>query len=97
MCMYNISTIATYVYALALILLVLGNIDYSFGPYTVTFIAGNTTASLNISIIDDNVLENNENFFLAISQIFHSYYSSDKVTADTTDRPIVNIIDDDCK
>ena len=75
----------------------IGNIDYNFGPYTVTFIAGNTTASLNISIIDDDVLENNENFFLTINRVYHNYSQSNKVTADTTYRPIVNIIDDDCK
>ena len=72
----------------------IGDIDYNFGPYIVTFIAGDTTASLNISITDDDVLENNENFFLTINR--HNYPSS-RVTVNTTDRPIVNIIDDDCK
>ena len=74
--------------------LYIGDIDYDFGPYTVTFTAGDTTASLNISINDDDVLENNENFFLTIS---HHNYPAHGVTINTTDRPIVNIIDDDCK
>ena len=73
----------------------IGDIDYNFGPYTVTFIAGYTTALLNISIIDDDVLENNENFFLTISH--HNFHPSHRITVNTTDRPIVNIIDDDCK
>ena len=36
------------------------------GPYTVTFSAGSTTASFNVSSIDDNVLESDEKFILTI-------------------------------
>ena len=52
-----------------------------------------TSASLNISLINDDVLENNENFFLTINE--DSLPTS--ITAGTTDRTIVNIVDDDCK
>ena len=41
--------------------------DYDFGPYNVTFPAGVTTVSFNISIIDDYILEDNENFTLIIN------------------------------
>ena len=82
---------------ISILYLYIGNIDYNSGPYNVTFIAGMTTASLNISIIEDDVLENNENFFLTINQIYHNYSGFNKITIDTTDRPIVNIVDDDCK
>ena len=40
--------------------------DYDSGPYTVTFLAGQTTATFNVPINDDNVLEGNENFMLTI-------------------------------
>ena len=41
--------------------------DYSAGPYNVTIYAGDTSASFNISITDDNVLEENETFRLVIT------------------------------
>ena len=40
--------------------------DYTSGPYTVTFPAGQTTASFNVLITADNVFEGNENFTLTI-------------------------------
>ena len=48
-----------------------------------------TSVSLNISIIDDDILENNENFYLTIDESLSS------ITAGSTDRAIVNILDDD--
>ena len=71
----------------------IGDVDYSSGTYSVTFYAGMTSASLNISLINDDVLENNENFFLTINE--DSLPTS--ITAGTTDQTIVNIVDDDCK
>ena len=44
-----------------------GGVDYYSGPYNVTFPAGVTSVSFNISIYDDDVLEDNENFSLAIN------------------------------
>ena len=43
-----------------------GNSDYHPGPYNITFPAGETTVSFNISIIDDNIVEGNEVFTLSI-------------------------------
>ena len=40
--------------------------DYTSGPYTVTFLAGNTTATFDVPINDDNILEGTENFILTI-------------------------------
>ena len=40
--------------------------DYGSGPYEVTFIAGKTQASFNVSLTDDNVFESNENFMITI-------------------------------
>ena len=44
-----------------------GGVDYNSGPYTVTFPAGVTTASFNISITDDNISEDNEDIQIAIN------------------------------
>ena len=40
--------------------------DYTSGPYTVTFLAGQTTATFDVPINDDNILEGNEDFILTI-------------------------------
>ena len=52
-----------------------------------------TSASLNVSLINDNVLENNENFFLSINQGSLPTY----ISAGIINQVIVNIVDDDCK
>ena len=41
--------------------------DYTSGPYSVTVPSGVTSFSFNISINNDNIFENNENFRLTIS------------------------------
>ena len=40
--------------------------DYVSGPYTITFPAGTTTATFNVSINDDDIVERDENFELFI-------------------------------
>ena len=42
--------------------------DYTSGPYTVTFPAEQTTATFNVPITDDMILEGNENFTLTIDK-----------------------------
>ena len=69
----------------------IGDVDYNSGSYSVAFLPGMTNVSLNISITDDDVLENNENFYLSINE--DSLPTS--ITAGITDRTIVNIVDDD--
>ena len=41
--------------------------DYDSGPYTITINAGQTTATFDVAINDDNILEGNENFMLTIN------------------------------
>ena len=67
--------------------------DYNTGPYSVTFPAGRTNASLTLTIIDDNVVEVNENFTLSIDQ------SSlpNNVAIGNHSQTTVTILDDDCK
>ena len=40
--------------------------DYTSGPYSVTFPAGVMSIAFNISINDNNIFEENENFTLTI-------------------------------
>ncbi|XP_065918913.1 sodium/calcium exchanger Calx-like [Dysidea avara] len=68
-----------------------GDVDYTSGPYIVTFPAGMITASFNIPILDDNVLENDEQFQLSI--IFNSL--PDRVTISDPSQTTVTIRDDD--
>ena len=67
--------------------------DYTSGPYTVTFPAGSTTATFDVPINDDNILEDYENFILTISP---SSLPSD-VTVSDPDEATVTIVDDDGK
>ena len=67
--------------------------DYINGPYTVTFYADITNVSFNVSINDDDILEGNENFILAINQ------SSlpNNVTVGDSGEATVTIVDNDGK
>ena len=67
--------------------------DYTSGPYTVTFPAGSTTATFDVPITDDNILEGSENFILTIVQT--SLPSN--VTASNPGEATVIIVDDDSK
>ena len=66
--------------------------DYDSGPYSVMIPAGLTTASLNIAITDDNILERNENFDLFIN----TSLLPSQINADP-DKATVTIVDDDGK
>ena len=63
--------------------------DYTSGPYTVTFPAGQTTATFDIPINDDNIYEINENFILTINP---SSLPSD-VTVGSPSEATVTIVD----
>ena len=67
--------------------------DYTSGPYTITFPAGQTTATFDVPINDDNLLEDNEHFILTINS---SSLPSD-VTVGNPGQATVNIVDDDRK
>ena len=64
--------------------------DYTSGPYTVTIPAGQTTATFNVPITDDIVLEGDENFKLTINQTL-----PDGVTHGDPSEATVTIVDDD--
>ena len=50
-----------------------GGVDYNSGPYNVTFPIGSTNASFNITIVDDNVLEDDEMFNISITSITNGH------------------------
>ena len=70
-----------------------GGVDYGSGPYEVTFTAGTTEASLNVSLTDDNIFERNEHFMITIDP------SSlpNNVTVGDPSEATVTIVDNDGK
>ena len=75
---------------LTLYLLTGGGVDYNSGPYNVTFPAGVTSMSLNVTIINDNMLETTETFNLTI--VGGSLPTN--VTLGITDQTTVTIVND---
>ena len=67
--------------------------DYDSGPYTVTFPAGQTTATFNVPITDDNILEGDENFMLTINGTL----LPNGITRGMPGEATVTIVDDDRK
>ena len=68
--------------------------DFTSGPYTVTFPAGQTTATFDVPINDDNILEDNENFILTIDE---TSLPSDVIHFSAGHNSTVTIVDDDGK
>ena len=69
-----------------------GGLDYDSGPYNVMFLAGEASATLDISIIDDTILENNENFTVMIDS---TSLPINVVIANNSGHATVTIVDDD--
>ena len=67
--------------------------DYGPGPYFVKFTAGMTRFPFKISIVDDNKLEENENFFLTIDR----FSLPCDVSIGNQDEATITIVEDDCK
>ena len=70
-----------------------GGVDYNSGPYDVTFPAGETNATFDVTLVNDNLLERNENFTLTINVNSLPRRVATNTIAQTT----VTIIDDDSK
>ena len=66
--------------------------DYSSGPYSVTFPAGVTIVPFNIPINDDNIFEENENFTLTINSSLPT-----GVMVGNPGQATVTIVDNDCE
>ena len=72
---------------------ILGDIDYANGPYNFTIFSGMTSIIVDVAIISDNILEENENFYLTINS---SSLPVD-ITAGNPFQAEITIINDDCK
>ena len=68
--------------------------DYTSGPYSVTFPVGVMSVLLYIPIKDDKVLEINESYMLSINS---SSIILKRVTVGNLDQCTVTIVDNDCK
>ena len=66
--------------------------DYTSGPYSVTFPAGVMSVSFSISINDDNIFEENENFTLTINSSLPT-----GVMVGNSGQATMTIRDNDCK
>ena len=67
------------------------NEDYSSGPYHIVFTAGMTEAVFNISMNDDDILEETETFNI----IINSSSLPNNVTIGGLDEAVVTILDND--
>ena len=67
--------------------------DYVLGPYTVRFMAGAIHASMFVTLVDDDVFEINESFYLMINP---SSLPKNVVT-DNPKQATVTIVDNDGK
>ena len=68
--------------------------DYTSGPYTVTFPAGQTTATFNVPINDDDILEGGEDFMLIINE---TSLPTNVTRGTPGEEATVTIVDDDRK
>ena len=66
--------------------------DYTSGPYSITFPTGVISVSFSISINDDNIFEENENFTLTINSSLPT-----GVMVGNPGQATVTIVNNDCK
>ena len=67
--------------------------DYTRGSYTATFLAGQTTASVSIPIIDNTTAEPTEDFTAVLT--IPATAASQGITKGAADTATINILDDD--
>ena len=67
--------------------------DYGSGPYTVTFVAGQTRTVFNVPLNNDDYYEGNENFVVTIN----SSSLPSRVTPGNPNQATVTIVDNDGK
>jgi len=70
-----------------------GGVDYTAGPYYVTFPAGDTSLSFDVPITDDNLFESDESLQLSI--VRRSLPNG--VTRGNPGRVKLTVVDNDCK
>ena len=70
-----------------------GGVDYTSGPYTITFAAGVKRVTFDVPISDDNVLEDIKNFTLTVNPSL----LPNNVTVGNSGQATVIIVDNDRK
>ena len=68
-------------------------LDFNFGPRNISFSAGMTRVTFNVTIIEDNILEHDERFSLSVDPLT----LPNRVTIGTSSHTTITIIDDDSK
>ena len=74
-------------------MLLTGGVDYTPGPYSVTFPSGVTIASFDISITNDSIFEGNEDVKIEIVNAS----LSNRILVSDPDQATITIVDDDGK
>ena len=82
-----------FAYPVKFLNIITGGDDYESGPFVATIPAGETSLAFNISIIDDNIFEQNEFFTLTID----SSSLPTRVSMQRNCLLVVTIVDDDGK
>ena len=72
-------------------ILLVGNMDFIPGPFNVNFTAGGISVPFYVALLDDDMLEGDENFYLIINPSSLPIFG----TVNDTDQAIVTIVDDD--
>ena len=72
---------------------ILGGSDFTSGPYTVIFPAGETRIGFNVTIIDDDTLEHDENFTLTADLLA----LPGRITIGSSSHTTITILNDDSK
>ena len=72
-----------------------GAIDYNFTSHNITFTTGVTRVTFNVTVIDDNIFESDEIFYLSITA--HHGSLPNGVSIGYTNQATVTIDDDESK
>ena len=68
-------------------------LDFIFGQRNISFPAGVTRITFNVTIIEDNILEHNESFSVSVDPLT----LPNRVTIGTSNHTTITIIDNDSK
>ena len=83
----------TFITKFTVIILIIGDVDYDFELYNVTFAVGDTSYLFCVNITDDNILEADETFSVVIDDTS----LPDRVISIYPNAANVTIVDNECK
>lgn len=85
-----------YVHLQHIVIVIGGGHDYTFEPFSITFTAGVTIATINVTIIDNSICDNNKTFTLAINPYAYSLLTSNVIIGDPSDATVTILDDGKC-